>query len=165
MAAQAHRLVGGHRASIGELQPAVRERYGGVLETEYMAILDGLVDTLAGCIATLHEPRCLRHCDYRLDKLLFDAPGGEIPLVVLDWQSVGAAPGVVDSPWEASIAGFVSDLTRSVWAVTIRWRGDLSSACVGRAAPVPLVPVGAGPCGADAREGAVGCSRRGRVRP
>lgn len=85
--------------SVGELQAAFRERYEDVLEPEFMAIGDRLVGELKGWIATLQEPRCLWHCDYRLDNMLFDARDGAIPLAVVDWQSVAAAPGVIDASY------------------------------------------------------------------
>jgi hypothetical protein len=78
---------------------AFRERYEQILEPELLAIGDRLVTELPKWLATLGEPRCLWHCDFRLDNLLFDAHGGEIPLAVVDWQAVAAAPGVIDASY------------------------------------------------------------------
>lgn len=41
-------------------------------------------------------PFTIQHGDYRPDNVLFDAAGGDVPLAVLDWQTVIFAPGVVD---------------------------------------------------------------------
>lgn len=90
-----HRIGAAFPAS----QAAFRERYEPVLEPEFLAIGDRLVAELGGWLATLDEPRCLWHCDFRLDNLLFAASAGEIPLAVVDWQAVAAAPGVIDASY------------------------------------------------------------------
>jgi hypothetical protein len=45
------------------------------------------------------RPVCLWHSDFRLDNLLFDARGGEVPLAVLDWQSVMLGNGPIDASY------------------------------------------------------------------
>jgi hypothetical protein len=90
-----HRIGAAFPAS----QAAFRERYEDQLEPEFLAIGDRLSSELPGWLATLDEPRCLWHCDFRLDNLLFGARGGEIPLAVVDWQAVAAAPGVIDASY------------------------------------------------------------------
>jgi aminoglycoside phosphotransferase (APT) family kinase protein len=44
----------------------------------------------------LSERRCLWHNDMRADNVLFDAKGGETPVVLLDWQGVTYARGTID---------------------------------------------------------------------
>ncbi|QNE30558.1 phosphotransferase [Sphingomonas sp. NBWT7] len=71
-------------------------RYDGVLEPEYMAVCDRYGELVAN--AHSHEPTSftLTHGDFRLDNMLFDARGGEVPLAVLDWQSPAIGLGAVD---------------------------------------------------------------------
>jgi aminoglycoside/choline kinase family phosphotransferase len=79
-----------------QLHDAFVERYRDVLEERYLAVAGRLREGIAGWLQALDEPRCLWHLDYRLDNMLFDAKGGEVPLAVVDWQSVTLGPGVSD---------------------------------------------------------------------
>ena len=45
------------------------------------------------------RPRCVWHSDFRLDNLLFDGCAGEVPLAVVDWQSVTWADGTIDESY------------------------------------------------------------------
>ncbi len=70
-----------------------RERYEHLVEPEYLALAERYCD-VALPLSQRAPRQSLIHGDYRLDNMLFDAKGGEVPLVVLDWQSIGAAnPG------------------------------------------------------------------------
>ena len=42
------------------------------------------------------KPQCLWHSDLRADNVLFDAKGGSLPAVLLDWQGVGFGTGTID---------------------------------------------------------------------
>ena len=46
----------------------------------------------------LHQPKpwTAQHGDFRPDNMLFGARNGEVPLAVVDWQTVGLGPGMVD---------------------------------------------------------------------
>lgn len=72
------------------------ERFGSYLEPEHVQAARQLVGDVPLWLATLTELRCLWHGDFRVDNLLFDAQGGDTPITVVDWQSVAAAPGVID---------------------------------------------------------------------
>lgn len=74
-----------------------RQRYAGRLSEADIALGQEFVDNIAGYYQALEGmPYTVQHGDYRPDNVLFDARGGEVPLVVLDWQTVVYAPGVVD---------------------------------------------------------------------
>ena len=87
------------------------ERYADELEPRYLAVADRLSHGISGWLATLREPTCLWHLDYRLDNMLFDAKGGEVPLAVVDWQSVTLGPGIADVSYFLG-AGLVPDVRR-----------------------------------------------------
>lgn len=88
-------MAGGLPDKIG----AFRERYGLVLEPEFMEVAEQVAQIAGRWAATLHEPRCILHCDFRLDNMLFDAQNGAIPIAVFDWQSAMLAPGIIDASY------------------------------------------------------------------
>ena len=53
----------------------------------------------ADWFAFLKEPRCLWHSDLRLDNVLFEGRAGEVPVALVDWQSVCLAPGSIDASY------------------------------------------------------------------
>lgn len=70
-----------------------RDRYEHLVEPDYIAVAERYV-AVASAFAERAPRQAIIHGDYRIDNMLFDAKGGAEPLVVLDWQSVGAAnPG------------------------------------------------------------------------
>lgn len=42
------------------------------------------------------RPRCLTHCDFRPDNMMFATPAGGRPITVLDWQSIAYSTGATD---------------------------------------------------------------------
>jgi aminoglycoside/choline kinase family phosphotransferase len=72
------------------------ERFGHHLKPEHVSVVDRLGREVTAWLATLSDHRTLWHGDFRLDNLLFDAQDGAVPIAVLDWQSVAAAPGIID---------------------------------------------------------------------
>ncbi|ALL79888.1 hypothetical protein AD006_31630 (plasmid) [Pseudonocardia sp. EC080610-09] len=87
-------------AGLPQAQVAFRERYADLLDDTTVRVAESLADGAAARWAErLAEPRCLWHSDFRLDNLLFDARGGEVPVAVLDWQSVTLASGPVDASY------------------------------------------------------------------
>lgn len=70
--------------------------YDDVLEPEYMAICDLLGQHIGKWLRLDRRPHTLKHTDFRLDNMLFDAKGGNRPLVVLDWQAVSVGSGALD---------------------------------------------------------------------
>ncbi|QFS90344.1 Phosphotransferase enzyme family protein [Mycobacterium sp. THAF192] len=75
------------------------DRFGSHLDTEHVAAVERLGREVPAWLATLTEHRTLWHGDFRLDNLLFEAHGGTTPIAVIDWQSVAAAPGVIDASY------------------------------------------------------------------
>jgi aminoglycoside/choline kinase family phosphotransferase len=72
------------------------QRFGTYLKPEHVDVVSRLGSEVTTWLATLTEHRTLWHGDFRLDNLLFDAQNGATPIAVVDWQSVAAAPGVID---------------------------------------------------------------------
>lgn len=72
------------------------ERYGAQLSNDVSAMVGALRDRLAlfSNYATPHP--CVTHGDFRTDNLLIDAQGGDVPLAVVDWQTVGVASPLLD---------------------------------------------------------------------
>ncbi|WP_319455945.1 MULTISPECIES: oxidoreductase family protein [unclassified Mycobacterium] len=85
---------------LGAAIPAVvapwLDRFGEYLNPEHVSAVNRLAVEVGTWLETLGSHRTLWHGDFRLDNLLFDARGGEVPVAVVDWQSVAAAPGVID---------------------------------------------------------------------
>lgn len=88
-----------------------RSRYEDVLEPEYMAECHRLGDQIAQYFLPRKAPPAPQHTDYRLDNMLFDAKGGEVPLAVLDWQSIGVGSGMLDVAYFIG-AGLLPDVRR-----------------------------------------------------
>lgn len=75
------------------------DKFGDLVPEEDVAQLRLLAGAGEAWTRELTKTRCLWHQDYRLDNLLFDARGGELPVAVVDWQTVGMANGVIDLPY------------------------------------------------------------------
>jgi hypothetical protein len=88
-------LYPGICASLGDYVRIFRERYEAMLDPDDAALAERFAG-VAAAFATTPGPRpSLIHGDFRLDNMLFDAKGGEVPVVILDWQSIGVAnPGI-----------------------------------------------------------------------
>jgi len=86
--------------ALGGSVPAVLdmwlERFGPLLAADQAEVVQQLGPAVPAWLATLREHRCLWHGDFRLDNMLFDAQDGAVPVAVVDWQSVAAAPGIID---------------------------------------------------------------------
>lgn len=72
------------------------ERFVQHLKPEHVAVVEQLGREVTSWLSALSEHRTLWHGDFRLDNMLFNAHGGHTPLAIVDWQSVAAAPGVID---------------------------------------------------------------------
>lgn len=82
--------------SIPQVSTIWLDRFGQQLDADHIGVVEQLGAEVDRWVATLSEHRTLWHGDFRLDNLLFDAQDGAVPLAVVDWQSVAAAPGVID---------------------------------------------------------------------
>lgn len=71
-------------------------RFDSYLKPEHVDVVHRLGREVTTWLRTLNEHRTLWHGDFRLDNLLFDAQDGRTQIAVVDWQSVAAAPGIID---------------------------------------------------------------------
>jgi hypothetical protein len=81
-----------------------KERYRGVLEPEFIALVDKLPSALARSRDDRTAPRTVQHADFRLDNVMFDVNGGAKPMATLDWQTVTVGTGLVDVAYFLSAA-------------------------------------------------------------
>ena len=84
------------KALYGNAQTVWRERYGDLLEPEFMAICEELSEGRDTWFGIDHGVKCLIHGDFRLDNMLFDIHGGAEPIAVLDWQTVAVGNAMTD---------------------------------------------------------------------
>lgn len=73
-----------------------KERYLGVIEPEFLDLIDRLPDAIPRYQSEQSTPRTLQHADFRLDNILFDVRGNTRPMATLDWQTFTVGPGIVD---------------------------------------------------------------------
>jgi len=103
-------------AMVDEMLPAIIElykaRYDGVLEPEFIDLIDRLPATIKLSREDRSTPRTLIHCDFRLDNMMFDVYGGARPLATLDWQTLAIGPALTDVAYFLS-AGLDADLRRA----------------------------------------------------
>ncbi|QUD89909.1 phosphotransferase [Phenylobacterium montanum] len=81
-----------------------KARYEGVLEPEFVDLVDRLPAALARQRGDTSSPVTVQHGDYRLDNILFDVQGGRRPMATLDWQTVTLGPAVQDVAYFLSAA-------------------------------------------------------------
>lgn len=84
------------QAMLTVLWPNFVERYGDALDDDVVALGHRFVAGLPAYYAHRPEPHTVIHNDYRLDNLLFGTPEGGPPVAVVDWQTVGVGPALLD---------------------------------------------------------------------
>jgi hypothetical protein len=76
---------------------AFRQRYADRIEDELMAVGAVLFPHIdAYYEAQRAAPQTVTHGDLRPDNLLFGGLGGQVPVTVVDWQTVDVGPGIAD---------------------------------------------------------------------
>jgi aminoglycoside phosphotransferase (APT) family kinase protein len=71
------------------------ERYADMLEPEYQRLTERFAPLVREYALKRPERCSFIHGDFRLDNMLFDAKGGDVPVVILDWQSIAPEnPGI-----------------------------------------------------------------------
>jgi hypothetical protein len=94
--------------TINEMLPPIislfKERYRGVLEPEFIALVEKLPAALACSRDDRSAPRTVQHADFRLDNVMFEVNGGARPMATLDWQTLTVGPGAVDVAYFLSAA-------------------------------------------------------------
>jgi len=83
------------RALYPQAQAVFAERYADLLEPDFMDICDRLMKS-DGWLSRDPDRTSLMHGDFRLDNMLFDIKGGEEPIAILDWQTLGVGSGLTD---------------------------------------------------------------------
>ena len=81
---------------IAELWQGFKDRYGPRLKPEWVTAGDWLSTRFAEMGQPGDDPRCLTHCDFRPDNMMFASARGGRPVTVLDWQSVSYGVGATD---------------------------------------------------------------------
>jgi len=76
--------------------PMFLERFGGLLESQHIALLERLAPKASSWPRLWREPLVVMHGDYRLDNMMFN-PDPDAPAVILDWQAVRLGPPLVDA--------------------------------------------------------------------
>ena len=76
--------------------PGFLDRLGDRLDAEVVRTIEDFGPRIAAWLNVDGIPRSLAHHDLRADNLLFGTSEGADPLVVVDWQTVGAAPAAND---------------------------------------------------------------------
>jgi hypothetical protein len=89
-----------------------KDRYAGILEPEYIDLIDRLPAALVASREDRTSPRTLIHGDFRLDNVLFDVYGGARPMATLDWQTLAIGPALTDVAYFLS-AGLDPDVRRA----------------------------------------------------
>jgi hypothetical protein len=82
----------GYSGLFASLWPGFVERFDRRVDSDVVALMDGLLRHLPRILAAPPRPWTLLHGDFRLDNLLFDDAG----VVVLDWQTVRIGPAMND---------------------------------------------------------------------
>jgi hypothetical protein len=83
-------------STLPKLWPQFLEEYGDRLPTGGAEVGRQLVAGYDAYLAAGEAPRCVVHYDYRLDNMLFGSAPGAPPIAIVDWQTVGHAPGAAD---------------------------------------------------------------------
>lgn len=84
------------QAMLTVLWPNFVERYGDQLDADVVDLGHRFIAALPAYYAHRPEPHTVLHNDYRLDNLLFATPEGGPAVAVVDWQTVGIGPAVLD---------------------------------------------------------------------
>jgi len=84
-----------NQALLTGLLPSFLERYRERVASEHAEVCERFVASIDGWALDRHPPLGLVHGDYRLDNLLFEAD----TCTVVDWQTVGWGPAMLDASY------------------------------------------------------------------
>lgn len=79
-----------------QAQATFAQRYGKLLEPEYMDLCERFAPHFDALSAYSKPAQCLVHGDFRLDNMLFDICGGAERVAILDWQTVTVGKAMTD---------------------------------------------------------------------
>ena len=97
-------LTGGHSQPV-EVLPLdmmracwseFKRRFGGLITPEQQQVGQQFLEVFPQWQAGCGGPVCLAHRDFRLENVLFGAPGAPRDAAVVDWQLVAVAPPAID---------------------------------------------------------------------
>ncbi len=96
--------LGGVSTSLAPLMEAILptlfsqfiDRYADSVDEELLSFVKRLSNSLEAFRGYKPYAPCVTHGDFRTDNLLFDAKGGEVPLCVVDWQTVSVGSPMLD---------------------------------------------------------------------
>lgn len=83
-------------ASAHTFRDSFIDKFGSRLHHDELQAIRQVCDHAQAWAATLGDPVCLWHHDFRTDNLLFDGLDGSVPLATCDWQTLAFGPGVAD---------------------------------------------------------------------
>src|SRR4051794_37956416 len=86
-------------AVLAQLLGGFFERYGERIAPEHRALCERFVASADAWLDDRPGPLGLVHGDYRLDNMLFGEAGSARPLTVVDWQTVGWGPPMLDASY------------------------------------------------------------------
>jgi hypothetical protein len=72
------------------------KRYADTAPPRVLELCERVAPGAAAFALRQPKPWTAQHGDFRPDNMLFGARNGEVPLAVVDWQTVGLGPGMVD---------------------------------------------------------------------
>jgi Ecdysteroid kinase-like family len=116
-----------NQALMTQLLPAFVERYGARLADEHRRVCERLVASLDGWSAERRPPLGLVHGDFRLDNMLFGGPGSSRPFTIVDWQTVGWGPAMIDASYFLGASLSVEDRRAHERALLEEYHDELSS--------------------------------------
>lgn len=84
------------QAFYGMALPGFIDRFGDRLDPDVARLAQDFASHVAQWVQGTDTPRTIVHLDYRADNLLFGTTPDAPPLVVVDWQTIGAGLGTSD---------------------------------------------------------------------
>jgi Phosphotransferase enzyme family len=88
-----------NQALMSQLLPTFEERYGDRVAAEHQEVCERFFECFDGWLAEREPPLGLVHGDYRLDNMLFGAPGNPRRFVIVDWQTVSWGAAMTDAAY------------------------------------------------------------------
>ena len=81
---------------LSDFHPTFIQEFGNRISPRTVRASELVRDHARSWASTVVDPVCLWHNDFRPDNMLFSASDGNVPLAVVDWQTLVLGPGVAD---------------------------------------------------------------------
>ena len=85
-----------YQAILPSLYQTFLERYADSASQDVLNLVGSFAQRLGQFSSYTSPYTCVVHGDFRTDNLLFDARGGDVPLAVVDWQTVSTSSPMLD---------------------------------------------------------------------